>query len=109
MHIHKHADSLYLEELVFLAQLYSLGPAVVHSEEVGSDTTELEQLMLLNLLSEGDHVKVFKAINGLSQGLVVFFIDENLQWRGENKNNEFLLKAVTTVYNIFLHTCTILM
>ena len=69
---------IYLEELVLLAELDSLGPAVVHSEEVGTNTTELEKFVLLHLLGESDHVKVVKSIDGFSQTFIVLLLDQDL-------------------------------
>lgn len=41
-----------LVELVLLAQLHTLLPAVVALEEVGGDSPELDQLVLLQALGE---------------------------------------------------------
>lgn len=47
-----------LVELVLLAQLHTLLPAVVALEEVGGDSPELNQLVLLQALGQRDVVKV---------------------------------------------------
>lgn len=52
-----------LIELVLLAQLNALFPAVVALEQVGSDSPEFNQLVLLQALRQGDVVKVVIGIN----------------------------------------------
>ncbi len=52
----------HLIELVLLAELHTLFPAVVALEEVGSDSPELNQLVLLQALSQRDVVKVVVGI-----------------------------------------------
>ena len=68
----------YLEQFVLLAEFNGLSPAVVHSEEVGTDATELKELVFLHLLGQSDHVKVVESIDGFSQSFVVFFLNQNL-------------------------------
>ena len=60
----EHSGGLneHLIELVLLAELHTLFPAVVALEEVGSDSPELNQLVLLQTLSQRDVVKVVVGI-----------------------------------------------
>jgi len=58
-----------LVELVLLAELHALFPAVVALEEVGGDPPELDQLVLLQPLGQGDVVKVVVGVDGGAQGL----------------------------------------
>ena len=58
-----------LVELVLLAELHALFPAVVALEEVGGDSPELDQFVLLKPLGQGDIVKVVVGVDGGAQGL----------------------------------------
>lgn len=55
-------DGNNLVELVLLAKLHTLFPAVVALEKVGSDSPKLNQLVLLQALRQGDVVKVVVCI-----------------------------------------------
>lgn len=59
----------HLIELVFLAELHALLPAVIALEEVGSDSPELDQLVLLQALGQRDVVEVVVGIYRCPQGL----------------------------------------
>lgn len=52
-----------LVELVLLAELYALFPAVVALEQVGSDSPEFNQLVLLQALRQGDVVEVVVGVD----------------------------------------------
>lgn len=62
-------DVSHLVQFVLLAELHALFPAVVALEEVGSDSPELNQLVLLQPLGQGDVVKVVIGIYGCPQCL----------------------------------------
>ena len=64
-----------LVQLVFLAQLHRLLPPVVHLEEIGGDTAELDQLVFLQALSQSDVVEVVETVDGLPQTVVIFVLD----------------------------------
>lgn len=68
----------YLVEVVTLAQLCCLLPAVVATIQVGSNTAELNQLMALQLLSKLNVIKIIIRINAGTQTLVVFLLHQNL-------------------------------
>ena len=68
----------HLEKFVSLAELHGLLPAVVALVQVGGDATELNQLVFLQRLGEGDVVKVIKGVDGGAQTLVVFLIDQQV-------------------------------
>ena len=53
-------------EQVLLAEVHRLRPSVVVLVEVGTDTSELKQLVLLQLLGQGDCIKVIKSVDGFS-------------------------------------------
>lgn len=59
----------HLIKLVLLAELYALFPAVVALKQVGSDSPELNQLVLLQALGQWDVVKVIVGIYWCSQCL----------------------------------------
>lgn len=59
-----------LVELVLLAELNTLFPAVVSFEKVGGDPPELDQLMFLQTLGQRDVVEVVIGVNGSTQSLV---------------------------------------
>lgn len=60
-----------LVELVLLAELNALFPAVVALEQVGCDPPELDQLMLLQALGQRDVVKVVIGVDGGAQSLEI--------------------------------------
>lgn len=59
-----------LVELVLLAELNALFPAVVALEQVGCDPPELNQLVFLQALGQRDVVEIVVGINGSAQRLV---------------------------------------
>lgn len=67
--------ALHLVELVLLAELNALFPAVVPFEKVSCDPPKFNKFVLLQALGQGDVVKVIISINGCSQCL---------QWRQNN-------------------------
>ena len=58
-----------LVELVLLAQLNALFPAVVSLKEIGGDPPELDELVLLQPLGQRDVVKVVVGVDGRTQSL----------------------------------------
>ena len=68
----------HLEELVLLAQVDRLLPAVVALVQVGTDAPKLNQFVLLEALRQRDVVKVVKCVNGSTQTLVIFFFNEKI-------------------------------
>ena len=68
---------MYLVELVLLAELDALFPAVVALEQVSCDPPELDQIVLLQALSQRDVVEVVVGIDGSAHGLV--------RGRGDNR------------------------
>ena len=58
-----------LIELVLLAELHTLLPAIVALEEVGGDSPELNQLVLLEPLGQRDVVKVVVGVYRCPHGL----------------------------------------
>eukprot|EP00050_Salpingoeca_kvevrii_P006202 m.287993 g.287993 ORF g.287993 m.287993 type:complete len:381 (+) comp11879_c0_seq1:284-1426(+) len=65
-----------LEQLVLLAQLDRVRPAVVALVQVGSNAPELNELVLLQSLSELDVVKVLVLVDRLAQRLVVALLNQ---------------------------------
>lgn len=59
----------HLVELVLLAELHTLLPAVVALEQISCDPPEFNQLVLLQTLSQGDVVKVVIGVDGCAQSL----------------------------------------
>lgn len=68
----------YLEQFVLFAQVNRLLPAVVALVEVGGNAAELDQLVLLEALREGDVIKVVVGVDGGAQTLVVLLLDEEV-------------------------------
>ena len=66
------------EHLVLLGDLDGLLVLLVLLEEVGRDSSELEEIVGLELGGEGDLVKVVVSIDGLSEGLEVLILDVDL-------------------------------
>ena len=59
----------YLVQFVLLAELHALLPAVVPLEEVGRDSPELDQPVLLQPLGEGNVVEVVVGVYRRPQSL----------------------------------------
>ena len=68
-HTHTHTQTADLVELVLLAELHALPPAVGALVQVGGDAAELDQLVLLQALGQADGVKVIVGIYGRPQAL----------------------------------------
>lgn len=66
---HQEVFWSYLVELVLLAELHALSPAVVALVKVSSDTSELNQLVFLQPLRQVNGVEVVIGINGRSKAL----------------------------------------
>ena len=66
----------YPVKLVLFAQLHSLFPAVVSLVQVCGDASELQELVLLQTLGEGDVVKVVEGVDWGTESLVIFLVDE---------------------------------
>ena len=77
-HSHVHTHTAYLVEMVALAQLGGLLPAVVAAVQVGGNAAELNQLVALQLLGQVDVVEVVVGVDAGTQALVVLLLDENL-------------------------------
>ena len=60
----------YLVELVLLAQLHTLFPAVIALEKISSNSSELNQFMFLHALGQGDVVKVIIGVYRRSKCLL---------------------------------------
>eukprot|EP00128_Syssomonas_multiformis_P005980 Colp12_sorted_trinity150504_noHs@23513 len=67
-----------LVQLILLAKLDSLVPAVVLLVQVGSYSAELKEFMLLKLLGQCNIVEVVEVIDRLAQASVVLFINQQL-------------------------------
>lgn len=55
--------------MVLLAELHTLSPPVIALVQISSNAPELDQLVLLQLLCQGDVVKVVVGVNRCSQTL----------------------------------------
>eukprot|EP00128_Syssomonas_multiformis_P010915 Colp12_sorted_trinity150504_noHs@234 len=67
-----------LVHAVLLGELHALRPALVALVDVGGDAAELQQLVLLHLLSQVDLVEVVEVVDGGAQSLVVLLGDVDL-------------------------------
>jgi len=67
-----------LEEFVLLAQVNRLLPAIVALVQVCADSSELDQLVLLQPLSQRYVVKVVESVDGRTKTLVIFFFNEKV-------------------------------
>ena len=64
------------EQVVFLAKLDALLPAVVAFVQVGSDSPELDELVFFKLLRKRNIVKVVERVDARLETVVVFFGDQ---------------------------------
>ena len=76
-----HDQVSHLEQLVLLAKVDRLLPAIVALVQVGANASELDQLVLLQTLRQRDVVKVVEGVDGCSQALVVFLFDQQVVQR----------------------------
>mmetsp|Transcript_13569 Transcript_13569/g.18774 ORF Transcript_13569/g.18774 Transcript_13569/m.18774 type:complete len:328 (+) Transcript_13569:296-1279(+) len=67
-----------LVNLVLLRQFDRLSPSLRNLVDVGSNSSEFKQIVVLELLSQSNLIKVVKVINGASQRFVVFLFNVQL-------------------------------
>lgn len=60
----------HLIKTIFLAELYTLFPSIIAFVQVSCNTSEFNQLMLLQTLSQCDVIEVIIRIYGCSQALL---------------------------------------
>ena len=70
-----------LVKFVPFAELHWLLPAIVTFVEVSCDAAKLDQLVFLQPLSESDVVKVVKCVDGRTETIVVFLVNEEIVQR----------------------------
>ena len=64
------------EQVVFLAKLDALLPAVVALVQVGGDSSELDELVLLEHLRQRDVVEIVEGVDAGLEAVVVFLGDQ---------------------------------
>ena len=64
-----------------LSEINRLLLTVVALVQIGTDSSKLDELVLLEALCECDCVKVVESVNGRTQALVVFLFDEEVDER----------------------------
>ena len=70
------SDDRILEQLVLFRQRNGIVPLGVLLVQVSSQPPELEQSVLLELLSEGDIIEIVEAVNRVPEGVVIFLLDQ---------------------------------
>lgn len=94
--------------MVLLAEFHALGPLVVALVQISGNAPELDQLVLLQLLCQGDVVKVVVGVNRCSQTLGGHGLSVGEGHGGASTGHYSVAVAATSASKRPLSTCSAL-